>query len=251
MIVVITDVVLCGAHQSLPATRLHLDDILSVAAQLNDVGYRPLGCWGGATFDVCIRFLSGNPWIYLYELRKAMPKTPLQMLLRGQNLLGYHHYVDDVMERFVERAVENGMDVFRVPDAVNDPRSMQAVLQAVRYHSAHAWGTLSCTTSPARTLQTWFGLIEQPLETGAGPAAIKDMSGILASHAALALVSEIKRRYGVTLYLHCHTTTRMAEVTLLKAIEAGVGGVDTAIPSTSVIYGYPTTEVLIATFAGT
>ncbi len=220
MTVAITDVVLRDAHQSLFATRLRLDDMLPVAAQLDDVGYRSLECWGGATFDACIRFLGEDPWVRLRELKKAMPKTPLQMLLRGQNLLGYRHYADDVVERFVERAVKNGMDVFRVFDAMNDPRNMQAALQAVRRHGAHAQGTLSYTTSPAHTLQTWLDLTEQLLETGVDSVAIKDMSGILTPHAAFELVSEIKKRYDVTLHLHCHATTGMAEMALLKAIES-------------------------------
>ncbi|CAH5369736.1 sodium-extruding oxaloacetate decarboxylase subunit alpha [Klebsiella pneumoniae] len=253
MTVAITDVVLRDAHQSLFATRLSLDDMLPVAAQLDDVGYRSLECWGGATFDACIRFLGEDPWVRLRELKKAMPKTPLQMLLRGQNLLGYRHYADDVVERFVERAVKNGMDVFRVFDAMNDPRNMQAALQAVRRHGAHAQGTLSYTTSPAHTLQTWLDLTEQLLETGVDSVAIKDMSGILTPHAAFELVSEIKKRYDVTLHLHlhCHATTGMAEMALLKAIEAGVDGVDTAISSMSATYGHPATEALVATLAGT
>ncbi|MEB2938711.1 pyruvate carboxylase subunit B, partial [Klebsiella variicola] len=251
MTVAITDVVLRDAHQSLFATRLRLDDMLPIAAQLDDVGYRSLECWGGATFDACIRFLGEDPWVRLRELKKAMPKTPLQMLLRGQSLLGYRHYADDVVERFVERAVKNGMDVFRVFDAMNDPRNMQAVLQAVRRHGAHAQGTLSYTTSPAHTLQTWLDLTEQLLETGVDSVAIKDMSGILTPHAAFALVSEIKKRYDVTLHLHCHATTGMAEMALLKAIEAGVDGVDTAISSMSATYGHPATEALVATLAGT
>ncbi|WP_407304435.1 sodium-extruding oxaloacetate decarboxylase subunit alpha [Klebsiella quasipneumoniae] len=250
MTVAITDVVLRDAHQSLFATRLRLDDMLPVAAQLDDVGYRSLECWGGATFDACIRFLGEDPWVRLREL-KAMPKTPLQMLLRGQNLLGYRHYADDVVARFVERAVKNGMDVFRVFDAMNDPRNMQAALQAVRSHGAHAQGTLSYTTSPAHTLQTWLDLTEQLLETGVDSIAIKDMSGILTPHAAFELVSEIKKRYDVTLHLHCHATTGMAEMALLKAIEAGVDGVDTAISSMSATYGHPATEALVATLAGT
>ncbi|WP_180266561.1 sodium-extruding oxaloacetate decarboxylase subunit alpha [Klebsiella quasivariicola] len=248
---VITDVVLRDAHQSLFATRLRLDDMLPVAAALDDVGYRSLECWGGATFDACIRFLGEDPWVRLRELKKAMPKTPLQMLLRGQNLLGYRHYADDVVERFVERAVKNGMDVFRVFDAMNDPRNMKAALQAVRRHGAHAQGTLSYTTSPVHTLQTWLDLTEQLLETGVDSVAIKDMSGILTPGAAYELVSEIKKRYDVTLHLHCHATTGMAEMALLKAIEAGVDGVDTAISSMSATYGHPATEALVATLAGT
>ena len=251
MTVAITDVVLRDAHQSLFATRLRLDDMLPVAARLDDVGYGSLECWGGATFDACIRFLGEDPWVRLRELKKAMPKTPLQMLLRGQNLLGYRHYADDVVQRFVERAVKNGMDVFRVFDAMNDPRNMQAALQAVRSHGAHAQGTLSYTTSPAHTLQTWLDLTEQLLETGVDSIAIKDMSGILTPMAAFELVSEIKKRYDVKLHLHCHATTGMAEMALLKAIEAGVDGVDTAISSMSATYGHPATEALVATLAGT
>ncbi|EAS7289656.1 pyruvate carboxylase subunit B [Salmonella enterica subsp. enterica serovar Norwich] len=251
MTIAITDVVLRDAHQSLFATRLRLDDMLPIAAQLDDVGYGSLECWGGATFDACIRFLGEDPWVRLRELKKAMPKTPLQMLLRGQNLLGYRHYADDVVERFVERAVKNGMDVFRVFDAMNDPRNMKAALQAVRSHGAHAQGTLSYTTSPAHTLQTWLDLTEQLLETGVDSIAIKDMSGILTPMAAYELVSEIKKRFEVRLHLHCHATTGMAEMALLKAIEAGVDGVDTAISSMSATYGHPATEALVATLAGT
>ncbi|EAA1162214.1 oxaloacetate decarboxylase subunit alpha [Salmonella enterica] len=251
MTIAITDVVLRDAHQSLFATRLRLDDMLPIAAALDDVGYGSLECWGGATFDACIRFLGEDPWLRLRELKKAMPKTPLQMLLRGQNLLGYRHYADDVVERFVERAVKNGMDVFRVFDAMNDPRNMKAALQAVRSHGAHAQGTLSYTTSPAHTLQTWLDLTEQLLETGVDSIAIKDMSGILTPMAAYELVSEIKKRYDVRLHLHCHATTGMAEMALLKAIEAGVDGVDTAISSMSATYGHPATEALVATLAGT
>lgn len=251
MTVSITDVVLRDAHQSLFATRLRLDDMLPIAHELDSVGYGSLECWGGATFDACIRFLGEDPWVRLRELKKAMPKTPLQMLLRGQNLLGYRHYADDVVARFVERAVKNGMDVFRVFDAMNDARNMQAALRAVRSHGAHAQGTLSYTTSPAHTLQTWLDLTEQLLEIGVDSIAIKDMSGILTPWAAYDLVREIKQRYDVKLHLHCHATTGMAEMALLKAIEAGVDGVDTAISSMSATYGHPATESIVATLAGT
>ena len=251
MTVAITDVVLRDAHQSLFATRLRLDDMLPVAARLDDIGYGSLECWGGATFDACIRFLGEDPWVRLRELKQAMPKTPLQMLLRGQNLLGYRHYADDVVDRFVERAVKNGMDVFRVFDAMNDPRNMQAALRAVRRHGAHAQGTISYTTSPVHTLQTWLDLTEALLETGVDSIAIKDMSGILTPGAAFTLVSEIKQRFDVRLHLHCHATTGMAEMTLLKAIEAGVDSIDTAISSMSGTYGHPSTEAMVATLAGT
>ncbi|WGE59119.1 sodium-extruding oxaloacetate decarboxylase subunit alpha [Actinobacillus equuli] len=249
--IAITDVVLRDAHQSLFATRLRLDDMLPIAAELDKIGYWSLEAWGGATFDSCIRFLGEDPWVRLRELKKAIPNTPLQMLLRGQNLLGYRHYADDVVDRFVERCVTNGMDVFRVFDALNDPRNMQAALQAVKKHGGHAQGTLSYTTSPVHTLQTWLDVTEQLLEIGVDSLVIKDMSGILTPMAAYELVSEIKKRYDVELHLHCHSTTGMAEMALLKAIEAGVDGVDTSISSMSGTYGHPATESIVATLQGT
>ncbi|HDZ3611039.1 TPA: sodium-extruding oxaloacetate decarboxylase subunit alpha [Mannheimia haemolytica] len=249
--IAITDVVLRDAHQSLFATRLRLDDMLPIASELDNIGYWSLETWGEATFDSCIRFLGEDPWVRLRELKKAMPKTPMQMLLRGQNLLGYRHYADDVVDKFVERSVANGMSVFRVFDALNDPRNMQAALQAVKKHGGHAQGTLSYTTSPVHTLQTWLDVTEQLLEIGVDSLVIKDMSGILTPMAAYELVSEIKKRYDVELHLHCHSTTGMAEMALLKAIEAGVDGVDTSISSMSGTYGHPATESIVATLQGT
>ena len=246
-----TELVLRDAHQSLFATRLRLDDMLPIAHELDDIGYWSLEAWGGATFDSCIRFLGEDPWVRLRELKKACPKTPLQMLLRGQNLLGYRHYADDVVERFVERCVANGMDVFRVFDALNDPRNMKAALQAVRKFGGHAQGTLSYTTSPVHTMQTWLDTTEQLLEIGIDSLVIKDMSGILNPMAAADLVREIKKRFDVELHLHCHSTTGMAEMALLKAVEAGVDGIDTAISSMSGTYGHPATESLVATLQGT
>ena len=246
-----TELVLRDAHQSLFATRLRLDDMLPIAHELDDIGYWSLEAWGGATFDSCIRFLGEDPWVRLRELKKACPKTPLQMLLRGQNLLGYRHYADDVVERFVERCVANGMDVFRVFDALNDPRNMKAALQAVRKFGGHAQGTLSYTTSPVHTMQTWLDTTEQLLEIGIDSLVIKDMSGILNPMAAADLVREIKKRFDVELHLHCHSTTGMAEMALLKAVEAGVDGIDTAISSMSGTYGHPATESIVATLQGT
>ena len=249
--IAITDVVLRDAHQSLFATRLRLDDMLPIAAELDKIGYWSLEAWGGATFDSCIRFLGEDPWVRLRELKKAIPNTPLQMLLRGQNLLGYRHYADDVVDKFVERSVANGMDVFRVFDALNDPRNMKQALQAVKKQGAHAQGTLSYTTSPVHTLQTWLEVTEQLLEIGINSLVIKDMSGILTPMAAQELVSAIKKQFDVELHLHCHSTTGMAEMALLKAIEAGVDGVDTSISSMSGTYGHPATESIVATLQGT
>ncbi|NNI35844.1 sodium-extruding oxaloacetate decarboxylase subunit alpha [Pasteurella multocida] len=249
--IAITDVVLRDAHQSLFATRMRLDDMLPIAHELDQIGYWSLEAWGGATFDACIRFLGEDPWVRLRELKQAMPNTPLQMLLRGQNLLGYRHYADDVVDRFVERSVKNGMSVFRVFDAMNDPRNMKQALQAVKRNGGHAQGTLSYTTSPVHNLETWLEITEQLLEIDVDSVVIKDMSGILTPVEAYKLVSEIKKRYDVQLHLHCHATTGMAEMALLKAVEAGIDGIDTSISSMSGTYGHPSTEALVATLQGT
>ncbi|OXX69934.1 sodium-extruding oxaloacetate decarboxylase subunit alpha [Vibrio sp. V03_P4A6T147] len=247
----VTDVVLRDAHQSLFATRLRIDDMLPIAQQLDQIGYWSLECWGGATFDSCIRFLGEDPWQRLRLLKQAMPNTPLQMLLRGQNLLGYRHYADDVVDTFVERAVKNGMDVFRVFDAMNDVRSMQQALQAVKKMGAHAQGTLCYTTSPVHNLQTWVDIAQQLSELGVDSIALKDMAGILTPYSAEELISTLKRQVDVELHLHCHSTAGLADMTLLKAIEAGVDRVDTAISSMSGTYGHPATESLVATLQGT
>ncbi|RBM71381.1 oxaloacetate decarboxylase subunit alpha [Vibrio tarriae] len=247
----VTDVVLRDAHQSLFATRLRIDDMLPIAQQLDQIGYWSLECWGGATFDSCIRFLGEDPWQRLRLLKQAMPNTPLQMLLRGQNLLGYRHYADDVVDTFVERAVKNGMDVFRVFDAMNDVRNMQQALQAVKKMGAHAQGTLCYTTSPVHNLQTWVDVAQQLAELGVDSIALKDMAGILTPYAAEELVSTLKKQVDVELHLHCHSTAGLADMTLLKAIEAGVDRVDTAISSMSGTYGHPVTESLVATLQGT
>ncbi|HDM8174345.1 TPA: sodium-extruding oxaloacetate decarboxylase subunit alpha [Vibrio harveyi] len=247
----ITDVVLRDAHQSLFATRLRIDDMLPIAQHLDDIGYWSLECWGGATFDSCIRFLGEDPWERLRELKKAMPKTPLQMLLRGQNLLGYRHYADDVVDKFIERSVVNGMDVFRVFDAMNDPRNMQQAIAAVKKQGAHAQGTLCYTTSPVHNLQTWVDIAQQLGELGVDSIAIKDMAGILTPTLASELVSTLKQQVDVDLHLHCHSTAGMADMTLMKAIEAGVDRVDTAISSMSGTYGHPATESLVASLQNT
>ncbi|ELO1826477.1 sodium-extruding oxaloacetate decarboxylase subunit alpha [Vibrio cholerae] len=247
----VTDVVLRDAHQSLFATRLRIDDMLPIAQQLDQIGYWSLECWGGATFDSCIRFLGEDPWQRLRLLKQAMPNTPLQMLLRGQNLLGYRHYADDVVDTFVERAVKNGMDVFRVFDAMNDVRNMQQALQAVKKMGAHAQGTLCYTTSPVHNLQTWVDVAQQLAELGVDSIALKDMAGILTPYAAEELVSTLRKQVDVELHLHCHSTAGLADMTLLKAIEAGVDRVDTAISSMSGTYGHPATESLVATLQGT
>lgn len=247
----ITDVVLRDAHQSLFATRLRLDDMLPIASKLDEIGYWSLESWGGATFDSCIRFLGEDPWERLRELKKVMPNTKQQMLFRGQNILGYRHYADDVVDKFVERAVVNGMDVFRVFDALNDVRNMKQAIKAVNRQGAHAQGTICYTTSPVHTMQSWIDVAEQLVECGVNSIAIKDMSGVMSPYESYELVSTLKKQLDVELHLHCHSTAGIADMTMLKAIEAGVDRVDTAISSMSGTYGHPATESIVAALKGT
>lgn len=246
----ITDVVLRDAHQSLFATRLRLDDMLPIAEALDNVGYWSLETWGGATFDACIRFLGEDPWERLRELKKAMPKTPMQMLLRGQNLLGYRHYADDVVDKFVERAHKNGMDVFRVFDAMNDVRNFERAIKAVIDVGAHAQGTISYTTSPVHTIDGWVDLAKQLEDLGSHSICIKDMSGLLKPYDAQELVTKIKAACDVPLALHCHATTGLSTATAIKAVEAGLDMLDTSISSMSQTYGHTPTETVVAMLQG-
>jgi len=247
----ITDVVLRDAHQSLFATRLRIDDMLPIAEKLDAIGYWSLETWGGATFDSCIRYLGEDPWDRIRELKKAMPNTHQQMLLRGQNLLGYRHYADDVVEKFVERAVTNGVDVFRVFDAMNDPRNMTTAMQAVKKQGGHAQGTISYTTSPVHTREGWLDLAKTIEDMGADSLAIKDMAGILTPYDAFELVSQLKSSLDIPIALHAHATSGLSSMTLLKAIEAGIDHIDTAISSMSMTYGHSPTESIVATLQGT
>ncbi len=247
----ITDVVLRDAHQSLFATRMRLDDMLPIAAALDDVGYWSLETWGGATFDSCIRFLGEDPWVRLRELKKAMPKTPMQMLLRGQNLLGYRHYADDVVEKFVERAHANGMDVFRIFDAMNDVRNFEKAVKTAVSVGAHAQGTLSYTTSPFHTIDTWTDLAKRLEDLGCHSLCIKDMSGLLRPYEAEELITRIKASCDIPLALHCHATTGLSTATAVKAVEAGLDILDTAISSMSQTYGHTPTETVVAMLQNT
>lgn len=247
----ITDVVLRDAHQSLFATRMRLEDMLPIAAELDKIGYWSLETWGGATFDACIRYLGEDPWERLRALKKAMPNTPMQMLLRGQNLLGYRHYADDVVEKFVERAHANGMDVFRIFDAMNDVRNFEQAIKATVNVGAHAQGTLSYTTSPVHNTETWVDLAKRLEDLGCHSLCIKDMSGLLKPYEAEELVSRIKASCDVPLALHCHATTGLSTATAIKAVEAGVDILDTAISSMSQTYGHTPTETVVAMLQGT
>ena len=247
----ITDVVLRDAHQSILATRVRLEDMLPIASKLDQVGFWSVESWGGATFDSCIRYLGEDPWHRIRELKKAMPNTRQQMLLRGQNLLGYRHYADDVVEKFVERAAFNGVDVFRVFDAMNDPRNLQTALKAVKQLGKHAQGTISYTTSPVHTLEMWVDLAKQIEDMGADSVAIKDMAGILTPYTAFELVTRLKATLSIPVHMQCHATAGLSSVAILKAVEAGIDNVDTAISSLSMTYGHSPTESVVAMFKGT
>ncbi|MDW6093797.1 sodium-extruding oxaloacetate decarboxylase subunit alpha [Vibrio rhizosphaerae] len=242
----LTDVVLRDAHQSLFATRMRIEDMLPIASALDQVGYWSLETWGGATFDSCIRFLGEDPWERLRTLKQAMPKTPMQMLLRGQNLLGYRHYADDVVEKFVERAHRNGMDVFRIFDAMNDVRNFEKAVQSTINVGAHAQGTLSYTTSPVHNIDMWVDLAKRLEDLGCHSLCIKDMSGLLKPYEAETLIRRIKQACDVPLALHCHATTGLSTATAIKAVEAGIDILDTAISSMSQTYGHTPTETVVA-----
>ena len=247
----ITDVILRDAHQSILATRMRLDDMLPIAGKLDQVGFWSVESWGGATFDACIRYLGEDPWERIRALKKAMPNTRQQMLLRGQNLLGYRHYADDVVEKFVERAAVNGVDVFRVFDAMNDPRNLETALKAVKKQGKHAQGTISYTTSPVHTLQMWVDLAKQIEDMGADSIAIKDMAGILNPYVAFDLVSQLKSTLSIPVHMQCHATAGLSTAAILKAAEAGIDNVDSAISSMSMTYGHSPTESVVAIFQNT
>jgi oxaloacetate decarboxylase alpha subunit len=242
----ITDVVLRDAHQSLLATRLRLEDMLPIAEKLDQVGYWSLEAWGGATFDACIRYLGEDPWERIRALKKAMPKTKQQMLLRGQNLLGYRHYADDVVEKFVERAHTNGVDVFRIFDAMNDIRNLQTAVKATIKQGAHAQGTLCYTVSPVHNLQTWLDMAARLQDMGVHSICIKDMAGLLKPYVCEELVSRLKETIEVPIAMHCHATTGLSTATYQKAIDAGIDILDTSISSMSMTYGHTATETVVA-----
>lgn len=246
----ITEVVLRDAHQSILATRVRTEDMLPICAQLDEIGYWSIESWGGATFDACIRYLGEDPWDRLRALKAAMPKTPQQMLLRGQNLLGYRHYADDVVDKFIERCAINGIDVFRIFDAMNDMRNIERAITAVKHTGKHAQGTMSYTTSPVHNIKAWINLGKTIEDMGADSICIKDMAGLLKPYEAFELVSKLKKSTKIPIHLHCHATTGLSVATLIKAIEAGVDNVDTAISSLSMTYGHSPTESIVASLEG-
>ena len=242
----LTELVLRDAHQSLLATRLRLEDMLPIAEKLDKVGYWSMESWGGATFDACIRYLGEDPWHRIRALKAAMPNTKQQMLLRGQNLLGYRHYADDVVERFVERAHKNGVDVFRIFDAMNDVRNLETAIKSAVKVGAHAQGTISYTVSPVHNLQMWLDQAKQLEDLGVHSICIKDMAGLLNPYDAEKLITGLKETVAVPIAMQCHATTGLSTATYQKAIDAGIDMLDTAISSMSMTYGHSATETIVS-----
>jgi len=247
----VTDLILRDAHQSLIATRMRTEDMLPICDKLDQVGYWSLEVWGGATFDACVRFLKEDPWERLRQLREALPNTRLQMLLRGQNLLGYRHYADDVVEAFVQKAADNGVDVFRVFDALNDLRNIEVAMKAVKKAGKHAQGTICYTTSPVHTSELFVQQAKDMQTMGADSIVIKDMAGLLTPYGTYDLVKAIKAEVDLPLVIHSHSTSGLAPLCQLKAIEAGVDRMDTAISSFASGTSHPATESQVAALKGT
>ena len=242
----ITELVLRDAHQSLFATRMRIDDMLPIAEKLDKVGYWSMESWGGATFDSCIRYLGEDPWDRIREIKKVMPNTPQQMLLRGQNLLGYRHYGDDVVRKFVDRCAENGVGVLRIFDAMNDMRNLQTAVDQTVKVGQHAQGTISYTVSPVHTTELWIDLAKQIEDMGAHSLCIKDMAGLLQPYVAYDLVTKLKATIDIPIQLHAHATTGLSTATILKSIEAGIDRVDTSIASMSMTYGHSATNAVVS-----
>ncbi|MET0026204.1 MAG: sodium-extruding oxaloacetate decarboxylase subunit alpha [Candidatus Thiodiazotropha sp.] len=247
----ITDVVLRDAHQSLFATRMRIEDMLPIAEKLDKVGFWSLETWGGATFDACIRFLGEDPWERIRTLKAAMPNTPMQMLFRGQNILGYRHYADDVVEKFVERAAVNGVDVFRIFDAMNDLRNLETAVKATLKVGKHAQGTMSYTVSPVHNLEYWIDMGKRLQDMGCHSICIKDMAGLLNPYVCYELVTRLKENVSIPIAMQSHATTGMSTTTNIKAAEAGIDMVDTSISSMSMTYGHSATESVVAILQGT
>jgi len=249
--ITVTDTILRDAHQSLIATRMRLEDMLPICPKLDQVGYWSLEVWGGATFDACVRFLKEDPWERLRQLKTALPNTRLQMLLRGQNLLGYRHYSDDVVEAFVAKAADNGIDVFRIFDAMNDVRNLDTAIRAVKKTGKHAQGTLCYTTSPVHTVELFVEQAKTMRDMGVDSIAIKDMAGLLTPYATGELVTALKAEIDLPLFIHSHDTAGLAAMCQLKAIECGADHIDTAISSFAWGTSHPGTESMVAALRGT
>jgi len=248
--VLICDTILRDAHQSLLATRMRTDDMLPIAAKLDQVGYWSVEMWGGATFDSAMRFLNEDPWERIRRLKAVMPNTPFQMLLRGQNVVGYKHYADDVLERFIVKAHENGIDVFRIFDAVNDVRNMRRAMEVVKREGAHVQGAICYTISPVHNIDSYVRMARELRDLGADTICIKDMAGMISPYTAYELVGQLKAEIDLPVQLHTHYTSGMGTASLLKAIEAGVDIVDTAISALALITSQPPTETIVSILEG-
>lgn len=247
----ITELVLRDAHQSLLATRMRIDDMLPIAEKLDQVGYWSMESWGGATFDSCIRYLGEDPWERIRLLKAAMPNTPQQMLFRGQNILGYRHYADDLVKKFVERCAVNGVDVFRIFDALNDLRNLETAIKATLAVDKHAQGTMSYTVSHVHTVDLWVDMGKRIEDMGAHSICIKDMAGLLRPYVAYELISRLKASVDIPIHMQCHATTGLSTATYIKAVEAGIDNIDTAVSSMSMTYGHSPTETMVASLEGT
>ena len=247
----ITETILRDAHQSQAATRMRIEDMLPACELLDNMGYWSLECWGGATFDACMRFLDEDPWERLRKLRSAMPKTRLQMLLRGQNLLGYKHYADDVVDEFIEKSIKNGIDVIRVFDALNDPRNLMQSVKSIKKYGGICEAAISYTVSPVHNIEYFVKLAKLLEKMGADTICIKDMANLLLPYDAYKLVSELKRSVSVPIHLHTHNTAGTGDMTNLMAAQAGVDIVDTALSPLANGTSQPATESLVATLQGT
>ncbi|MBN1577883.1 MAG: pyruvate carboxylase subunit B [Chitinispirillaceae bacterium] len=247
----ITDTTLRDAHQSLWATRMRTDDMLRVIDVIDNIGYYSLECWGGATFDVCLRFLRENPWERLRQIKAKAKNTPLQMLLRGQNLVGYRNYADDVVDRFVALACENGIDIFRIFDALNDTRNLEAAIKAVKKHGGHAQGTLCYTISKVHTVEKYVSYAKEQVALGIDSLCIKDMAGILSPISAERLVKGLVAELNIPIQLHCHASSGMAMATYVEGVRAGAGAIDCAISSMAGFSSQPPVETMDAIFAET
>ena len=241
----LTEVVLRDGNQSLLSTRLKIDDLLPIASKLDQIGYSSIESWGGAVFDSCVRYLNEDPWERLREFKKAMPNTKQQMLLRGQNLVGYRHYSDEIVSKFIEKSGENGVDIFRIFDALNDLRNIKHSINVVKEIGKHAQGTLAYTISPVHTLDNWVDLSKEIEDLGCDSLCIKDMSGILSPEYAFELISNLKNTLNIPIHLHTHATTGMSNLTNMRAVEAGVDNIDTSISSMSMGYGHSATETMV------
>ena len=242
----ITELVLRDGHQSLFATRMRIDDMLPIAEKLDQIGYWSMESWGGATFDSCIRFLGEDPWERIREIKKVMPNTPQQMLLRGQNLLGYRHYSDDVVCKFVDRCADNGIEVFRIFDAMNDMRNLETSINQTVKIGQHAQGTISYTVSPVHTVDLWVEMARKIEDMGAHSLCIKDMAGLLQPYVAYDLVKKLKNAIDIPIQLHAHATTGLSTASIIKAVEAGIDRVDTSIGSMSMTYGHSATNSVVS-----